>query len=1308
MLLHDLFDTAARNFPNRIALEIPSASPLAQLLCLSYAELNERAAGLAANLAPFARPDALIVILLPRSSADLYTAQLAVLKSGAAFTCIDPAFPDEHLRAVLADAGAVAIITTHTGQARLAAFKESLPPIIDPCAPAPPVALHMPRPDPSHLAYVIYTSGTTGQPKGVLIEHRSIVNLIQSDVDYFALSPDQRIAQCSSPAYDSSIEETWLAWSVGATLIPLDSETLHLGPDLLHWLRGRRISVLCPPPTLLRSMGLCNPKRDLPDLKLLYVGGEALPADLADLWSPGRHMENGYGPTECTVTISRARILPHQPITIGQPVRGNQAYVLNANLDPVADGESGELCIAGISLAREYHNCPDLTAAKFPIHPKLGRIHRTGDLARKNSNGQFEYLGRIDSQVKLRGYRIELEAIEAHLTAAPGVRAAACAVQGQGAVAILVAHILPTSISAAPDFAALKEHLRRALPSYMVPARFALIEKLPTSIGGKLQRSALPQIDAPAGDSSRAKTPPRNAAEQTLAAAFARALQINSTPGIEDDFFLDLGGDSLSAVAVLCELRAAGYSTPTVRDLYQCRTIENFAQKITAAPAPAFAPPEKSPPRPQGRPLLSTAIQSLWLLLELITSIAIAYLLFFELLPLLLRDCGLVGATLLAPLLTLAGLLLYTPLSITAVVLLKRILIGRYRPMTTPVWSGLFTRHWILCSAARRIPFSLFEGTPLLPFILRLLGAKIGRRVHIHRGVDFRRGGWDLLTIGDDVTLNQDAAIRLTELESGQLIIGPITIDNGATVETRAGLSPHTRMEENTTLASLSWLAPCTAIGKNQRYDGVPAQFAGDAPPPDAITRGRPLSPASYTALLLLTRGITALLAAFPLIVIAIVTTHFFPRAADRALAWLSAPHLSTFAALLLIFLTAAALVLWLALQAIFVRLLGPIAPGVFPQFSTDALRLWLKTGIVDSTSSWLSGAIFWPIWLRAAGMRIAPGCEISTLIDTLPETVSIGLESFFADGIYFCSPRRHRGAITLTPTSFGRNTFLGNHAVIPQGQNYPDALFIGVSTCAEPARAPGSAWFGHPPLELPRRQVITADRTLTHAPTLARYLTRFFWELLRFFLPTAPLLVAYEWYARLAAAALHFSLPVMALLLAPIYTLCAAASMCAAIILLKWLLLGKTRPGQHPFWSCWCGRWDFLFMAWGHWARNILQQLEGTLLLNAFLRLTGMHIGRRVILGPGFSQVVDPDMLIFEDDATIACHFQAHSFEDRILKLDRIRIGKQASAGDNGVIFYGAVLEENAQLTPHAVIMKCDRLTAGKKYTGVPTRAAN
>jgi len=338
--------------------------------------------------------------------------------------------------------------------------------------------------------------------------------------------------------------------------------------------------------------------------------------------------------------------------------------------------------------------------------------------------------------------------------------------------------------------------------------------------------------------------------------------------------------------------------------------------------------------------------------------------------------------------------------------------------------------------------------------------------------------------------------------------------------------------------------------------------------------------------------------------------------------------------------------------------------------------------------------------------MRIGRNSEISTIIDVVPELVGIGSETFFADGIYLGGPLIRHGTVSLAFTSLGDRSFLGNHVVIRSGQQLPDDILIGISTPADATRIrPGTSWFGHPSFELPRREVVAMDRHLTHEPGLLRYTSRVFWEGLRFALPIGPLLTSIAWLQMLARGAVHVGRLTFLLAIVPLATLAASAALCGSILVMKWGLLGRVRPGQHALWSCWCSRWDFLYVAWGKYARPILELLEGTLMLLVYLRATGMKLGKRVILGPGFSQVVDPDMITIGDGATVCAFYQAHTFEDRVLKIDHVVVGAGATLSDATVPLYGAAIGAGTWVGPHSVIMKQEHLLADHRYEGVPTR---
>jgi non-ribosomal peptide synthetase-like protein len=1305
--LHQLFETAAREWPDAVAIDVPPGRSRPERLLVTYAELERRASAIAAGLRWPLTGESVVAIMLPRDSDLLYAAQLGVLKAGAAFMCIDPTFPEDRIRSLLADSDAALLVTDAAGRKRtrgvlatvfdaalLAANGDA-----DGGALTPPEWLR-----PSSLAYVIYTSGTTGTPKGTLIEHAAIVNLVRSDLAEFDLGPGDRVVQHSSAVYDSSVEESWLALASGATLIVMDDDAVRLGPDLPAWLRRERVTVFCPTPTLLRATGCRDPERELPDLRLLYVGGEALPRDVAERWAKGegRRLENGYGPTECTVTALRARINSGDEVSIGSPIVGASAWVLDESLQQVPDGETGELCLGGVGLARGYHRRPELTAQRFPEHPTLGRVYRTGDLAHRTADGVFHLHGRLDAQVKLRGHRVELEEIEARLARCDGVQEAGCRLQDAGVTQVLVAFVVPANSDAPPGEDRLRQVLSAALPAHMVPARIAMLTALPTTPGGKLDRRALPTIDVDVihdGDS----VTPRNSAEARIAAAFAEVLRLNASPSVTADFFHDLDGDSLSAALVVSILQDyPATAAITVRDLYDHPSAAELAA-FAAESIGERARGDNSRPhehrRRVQRPVAATLFQSAWLLMDFIVASLVSYVVLFHAAPAVVERIGVAASTLLFPPLALIGLASYAVATVAYAAWVKRRLIGRYRPMRVPVWGRQWLKHWVVRRAAARIPWWLLEGTEYQKIALRALGARIGERAHIHRGVELADGGWDLLEIGDDVTLSQGAAIRLIELEAGEMIVGPVVLEAGCTLDVQAGVRTNCRVERDAFLTAHSSLPRGGCIPRGERWDGIPARAAGLAPPAPNVARHHTFSPRAAGDLLLTARLALVMFVGFPIELLSLA-------------AWRSHAGSLTVVALAVV-----SVPLTLLMAAIACRLIGDGRDRVVSRWSAAYVPLWLVPELVDSAQRWLYGTLFWPHWLRLAGARVGRDCEISSLIDALPATIDVGDRSFLADGIYLGGARVQRGTVTVRQVALASNVFLGNGALVPGGVRVPEGTLLGINTRARVAPRdavadsrllrPYTAWFGHPALRLRRRPVSAADARLAEHPSALRRATRLFWETARFLLPIGPVLafLIYLWAIERVAAA---GSPVRLTIAIPLITLGTALLPIVAALAAKWILLGRVRPGTHPLWSSWASRWDFFCVVWHVYVRELAAELRWTALLAVLLRAAGARIGRGVVLDGRFAEdLPDPDMITIEDGATVEGVFQAHTFEDRVLKNGPVIIRAGASVSHNVVLLYGADIGANARVAPHSVIMKHERLLPGIDYEGFPIRRA-
>ena len=568
--------------PALIEAQVAQRGDATALVCedttLSYAALNARANRLAHLLiARGAGPEQIVALALPRS-AELIVGLLAIAKSGAAYLPLDPEYPAERLAFMLADARPVCLITSDAIAQRLpgAAPRVVLddPDIKGVLARQPdtnPGDQHRTAPlTPLNAAYVIYTSGSTGIPKAVVVSHVGITSLAGAQIERLVITPDSRVLQFSSSSFDASIMELLMAFPAGAALV-VPQAGLIAGEILADTLIRHAVSHALIPPAVLAGM----PTKGLEQFGTLIVGGDACSPDLVARWSEGRRMVNAYGPTETTIcaTMSMPLAGAADP-PIGRPIWNTRVYVLDDGLQPVPVGVAGELYIAGSGLARGYLNRPGLTAERFvadPFGPPGSRMYRTGDRARWRPEGTLHFLGRADHQVKIRGFRIEPGEIEATLGQHDGVaQAAVVAREDRAGDKHLVGYVVPAA-GHVPDATMLRQHLARTLPDYMVPAAFVMLDALPLTPSGKLDRNALP---APDQQPVTEYTPPRTAREEKLCALFAETLGL-ARVGIHDNFF-DLGGHSLLAIRLGRRIRdeirtdfpiTAVYTTPVVSDL---------------------------------------------------------------------------------------------------------------------------------------------------------------------------------------------------------------------------------------------------------------------------------------------------------------------------------------------------------------------------------------------------------------------------------------------------------------------------------------------------------------------------------------------------------------------------------------------------------------------------------------------------------------------------------------------------------------------------------------------------------------------
>ncbi|GFG96177.1 hypothetical protein MTIM_20560 [Mycobacterium timonense] len=553
-----LFAAQAARTPDAAALSFDGRS-------WTYRELDQAANRLAHRLAGFGvGPGERVALLVPRS-ADAIVAILAVLKSGAAYLPIDPGLPDERIGFMLSDAAPMAALSIGELAARLRGQHVVVLDVNDPAIDAQP-ATALPGPGADDIAYLIYTSGTTGVPKGVAVSHRNVAQLLASEDS--GLPREGVWSQWHSLAFDVSVWEIFGALLRGGRLVVIPDAVVRSPQDFHALLVDEQVSVISQTPS---AAGVLSPEGL--DSATLVVAGEACPTELVDRWAPGRAMINAYGPTEATVyaAVSAPLEAGSSVVPIGSPVPGAGLFVLDESLRPVPPGVVGELYVAGAGVACGYWRRSGLTASRFvacPFGAPGSRMYRTGDLVCWGFDGQLQYLGRADDQVKVRGYRIELGEVRSALAALDGVdQAAVIAREDRPAALRLVGYV-----TGGADPVELRARLGDRLPAYMVPAAIVALDALPLTPNGKLDARALPSPDYTDADRYRA---PETPVEETLAGIYAQVLGVERV-GADDSFF-DLGGDSISSMQVVTRARAAGLVLRT-RDIFTEQTVARLAR----------------------------------------------------------------------------------------------------------------------------------------------------------------------------------------------------------------------------------------------------------------------------------------------------------------------------------------------------------------------------------------------------------------------------------------------------------------------------------------------------------------------------------------------------------------------------------------------------------------------------------------------------------------------------------------------------------------------------------------------------------
>lgn len=1276
----------------------------------TYRDLDNRANQVARHLKARGIGAGDRVALMFDKSPETYVALIAVLKINAAYVPLDGSFPTERIAFILQDANVTALVSE-------SAFKSNLEPFsqiqvfldedsdaID-LQDATRLTPEEKGSEEDQLAYIIYTSGTTGNPKGVVINHPSIVNFVRVAAEVYGYETGDRVYQGLTIAFDFSVEEIWVPFAAGCTLVPAKPGVRLVAEDLADFLQEQRITAMCCVPTLLASI-----ERDLPDLRLLVLSGEACPHGLVDRWDrPGRTILNAYGPTEATVTATITRLYPNKPVTIGVPLPTYQIVILDENENKqLAKGQTGEIGIAGIGLAEGYLNRDDLTAKVFiPDFLNLsdnpsGRIYRSGDLGRINEDGEIECLGRIDTQVKIRGYRIELTEIESVLLEMPEIaQAVVDTYQFDSGTKELVAYYSRAPGVEEVSHVEMAKKLRGRLPKYMVPAYYEALDVIPMTSSDKADRKNLPPPVGPrltSGSDNIVEA--ETEIEEALVAALSEILELESV-SVEDDFFEDLSAHSL-LMAQFCALvreKVSGIEI-SMRDIYQNPTIRKLAATVDLDTQPRIAKKNQQPYwiasnleyygtwTLQTVYYLALIAASTWFLRA-----GLSYVLAAE--NILYANLWGIAAV----------IAISTALTFVAVAS-KWLLIGRWQRGTIRIWSLNYFRFWLVQNLVSLSPLAYFRGSPLFNLYLRMLGAKIGR----HAVVNCKTLPLctDLVEIGANSVVSNEAVLQGYRAERGIIQIGFVSIGNDAFVGVGSLVDIETRIGNGAQLGHASTLQACQVIPDGARFHGTPAEKTDidycPLPKRDCSTARRVLYSISQIA--------SILLFAVPIPVTGLYLLNKFGFATTAA---------SMFASPLVDFLVAT------NIMAVFSIIFGLIFIASVPRLlallieeGKDYVLYGFHYGVAQFIDKWSNSEFyntlfgdspFITTYLTAIGWNLNKVHQTGTNFGTnqrhnSPALCEVGDATMVSDGINMMNTEVSSCTFRQSKAEIGAENYLGNDIHFPPramvGRNCLLATKVLIPLDGELRENTGL--LGSPAFEIPR----ATSRDKNYSQIDEKLRLQRVKEKGRFNLGTMLAFLTVKLvFINFSALYIYWAWTLEST--ASYVTMTAAAAGFLAFTVLYNVFFERLAWGfrrMHPRIASVYEPYFWRVEQYWKLCNPLLENLfQGTPYKTLILRMLGARVGRKVF--DDGSTITDKMLVEIGDYATLNNEsvLQSHSLEEGVYKSDNIKIGPGCTVGTLAFIHYGVETGENSIVEGNAFLMKGEKVETCAIWQGNPAK---
>jgi non-ribosomal peptide synthetase-like protein len=874
----------------------------------------------------------------------------------------------------------------------------------------------------------------------------------------------------------------------------------------------------------------------------------------------------------------------------------------------------------------------------------------------------------------------------------------------------LAAFVVPTARGGPGelDRGAILARLRDRLPSYMVPVFLNTIDELPRLASGKVDRRRLPEPSARLLETGRRIIPPATELERQLAALWEGLF--HTTPvSVADDFFMDLGGDSLIATSLIAQLATRHAIQVSLRDIYTHPTIGKLSAHI--ASTARTPPPDRHPdcvvaPRRSSRDVYegtSRAQKCLCVALQAVSSmclyglIAIAPLLMAAVVLSVFRQTRTParGAVLFVGIAVVAY-----PLWLVLTIALKWLIVGRFRGGQIPLWGLSYCRFWLVRRLQALSGIDLLAGTPVMSLYYRLMGARIGRHCILDTG---QCAAFDLIAIGDDTCIGAETQLLGYRVEDGMVHFGPIEIGSRCFVGIHCSLGLKSRMGDDSQLGDLSLLPDGVVLPAGRSWRGSPAA-SGPVRVPHIENCEASRRAGMFGALYLALAGLLGV----------ILVATLVPA---LTLVWMAATAggAGRLAAALLAAVPVSILSFALLVVAVKALVLRRMPPGVYRVESWLFVRKWFIDALLALSRSFLRPVyttIYLAPWLRLLGARIGRLAEISTISQGAPDLFDIGAQSFFADGSMIGGRHFYRGHVEVARSRIGCRSFVGNNAILPIGFGLGERCLLGVLSVPpeQLETAPdGTEWLGAPSFVLPHRNKVEGfDVSVTFEPTAGLYAHRIIVDAVRILLPGVLLLLgALPAFLLLDAAWGRLSRVEFALFL-PLVTMSAAMSMALGVVVVKVLVMGRFRPVVRPLWCPYVWWNEVLNGAWETVSVPMLAPLVGSPLFNVFLRWMGCRIGRWAYVGTSlFSEF---DLVNIGDFAALneGVVVQNHLFEDRIMKSSHVNIGDECTVGNMAVVLYDSEMERAASLGPLSLLMKGSIVPQATRWIGIPATRVN